>query len=358
MKKHLENKETSIIENIVFKKKTKKKFSKKKIRIGINGVGRIGRAVLKLAILDKDIEVIVVNCPRGIESLEYFLKYDSAYGKSNLKIKTNKNFINLNSQKIKVISQRNINKINWKKYNIDILIESTGVFRDKKSCDIHLKNGARKIILSSPAIGEGFFFYVRGLNDKKYKNQKLISNCSCTTNSIGCILNEINKKLKIKNCFFTTTHSLTGDQKLLDNFHNDFRRGRSAFSNIVPTSSGAYKSIEKLIPKLNEKIFGNAFRVPTICGSISDLTINIKKNITQEKLILFLKNLCNKNLKGIIDITNEKLVSNDILGNPNSGIIDLEFVKVIDKNFLKISIWYDNEFGFSNRLIEVIKKIK
>jgi len=329
----------------------------KKIRVAINGFGRIGRMIFKAGFNDPNIEFVVINDLATPESLRYILKYDSAQGHFPHKIKVENDNLIIGDKKVKIIAQKDINQLPWKELNIDVVAECTGIFTDAEQTKIHLTNGAKKVVISAPGKGECFYL-VRGVNDEKYNGEKIVSNGSCTTNSISAIINEIDKEYGVEKGMFSTVHSVTGDQRLLDITHNkDPRRGRAAAFNIIPTTTGAAKSVIKLIPHLENKFHGIAYRVPTITGSITDLNLELKKNISKEEINEFLKKLSLNSLQGIIEYSDEPLVSSDIISNPNSGIIDSLSTHVVNGNFLKLAVWYDNEWGFSNRMIEVIKLI-
>jgi len=329
----------------------------KKVRVAINGFGRIGRMIFKAGFDDPNIEFVAINDLSGAESLKYLLKYDSAQGNFPHEIKVEGENLVIGDKKIKVLAQRDIHSLPWAELKIDVVAECTGIFTDADQTKIHIAQGAKKVVISAPGKGECFYL-VRGVNDEEYNSQTIVSNGSCTTNSISAIMNEIDKKFGIEKGMFATIHSVTGDQRVLDIFHKgDPRRGRAATFNIIPTSTGAAKSVIKLIPHLGGKFHGIAYRVPTITGSITDLNLELKKNTSTDEINKFLKDLSLNSLQGIIEYSEDPLVSSDIVSNPHSGIIDSLSTKVIDNNSLKLAIWYDNEWGFSNRMIEVIKLI-
>lgn len=342
------------MEKIMTKNSNSKIASKKKIRVAINGFGRIGRMIFRAGFDDPELEFVIINDLTGPESARYFLQYDSAQRTFPHEVKVKGDCLVIGDKKIKVIAEKDINKLPWKEYDIDVVAECTGIFTDKEQVEIHLKNGAKKVLISAPGKGE-VAYIVRGVNDKEYKGEKIVSNGSCTTNSMTAVLNEIHKAYGIKKGMFSTVHSVTGDQRILDSNHKDFRRGRAASFNIIPTSTGAANAVVKMIPELKGKLHGIAYRVPTITGSITDLNIELKKKVTKEEINKFLKTTCSKKLKGIIEYSEEHLVSTDIIGNPHSGIVDSLCTQVVDGNLVKLAIWYDNEWGFSNRMIDVIK---
>ncbi len=329
---------------------------KKKIRVAINGFGRIGRMIFRAGFNDSQIDFAVINDPGGIENAKYYLKHDTAQGLFPHNIRIEEDFLIIGDKKIKVISEKDINKLAWNEYNIDVVAECTGVFVDSEQTQIHINNGAKKVVISAPGKGKCFYL-VRGVNDADYDGSNIVSNGSCTTNSMTAIVNEIEHKFGINKAMFATVHSMTGDQRIIDTGHKDKRRGRAGPFNIIPTTTGAAKSLVKLIPQLSGKVHGIAYRVPTITGSITDLNIELKKNTTKEEMNNFLKEICMNKLSGIVEYSEDELVSSDIIGNPHSGIIDALSTEIVDGNFLKLLIWYDNEWGFSNRMVEVIKLI-
>lgn len=330
--------------------------SKKKVKVAINGFGRIGRMILRAGFSDPKVEFVVINDLAGAEAAAYYLKHDSAHGTFNYDVKAEGDFLIIGSKKIKVIAERNIDKLPWAKYDVDVVAECTGIFTKVEDARVHLKQGAKKVLLSAPAKGDCFYF-LRGVNDATYSGEDMVSNGSCTTNSMAAIVNEVNKKFGIKKGMFATIHSVTGDQRILDAVHSKLRRGRAAPFNIVPTTTGAANAVVKLIPELKGKLHGIAYRVPTINGSVTDINLELEKNVTKEEMNEFLKYLSQSNLNGIVEYSEEELVSSDIIDNPHSGIVDALSTEVVDGNLVKLVVWYDNEWGFSNRMVEVMKVI-
>lgn len=329
----------------------------KKTRVAINGFGRIGRMIFRAGFEDPNIEFVAINDLGGPEAAKYLLKYDSAHQIFPYDIEIEGDFLVIGDKRIKVIEQRDINNLPWAELDIDIVAECTGVFTDAMQTKIHLDRGAKKVVISAPGKGECFYL-VRGVNDLDYNGSKIVSNGSCTTNSIAAIVNEINKKYGILKGMFSTVHSMTGDQRLLDSEHKkDPRRGRAAPFNIIPTTTGAAKSVIRLIPELEGKFHGIAYRVPTITGSVTDLNLELSRDITKEEINEFLESLSKNELNGILEFSKERLVSSDIIGNSHSGIIDGLSTEVVGGNLVKIVSWYDNEWGFSKRMVEVIKLI-
>lgn len=330
--------------------------SGKKVRVAINGFGRIGRMIFRAGINDPSIEFVAINDLGGPENARYFLKYDSAQGTLPYDVNVDGDFLVVGEKKVKVLSEKDIKSLPWEELGVDVVAECTGVFTDADQTSIHLENGAKKVVISAPGKGKCFYL-VRGVNDQDYDGTEIVSNGSCTTNSMSAVVNEIHKKFGIEKGMFCTVHSVTGDQRILDATHKKLRRGRAAPFNIVPTSTGAAKSVIKLIPELEGKLHGIAYRVPTITGSVTDLNLELKRDVSKEEVNSFLKELSLSSLQGIVEFSEEELVSSDIVGNPNSGIVDGLSTEITGGNLLKLVIWYDNEWGFSNRMIEVIKYI-
>jgi glyceraldehyde 3-phosphate dehydrogenase len=324
------------------------------INVAINGFGRIGRMVFRACDFKK-INIVGINDLSSTDNLAYLLKYDSAHKKFNMDIKYKKDALLINGKTIKVFSQREPSLIPWGKLNVDVVIESTGVFRTKESIMKHIQAGAKRVLLSAPP-KDNVKTIVMGVNDKDIKkNDVLLSNASCTTNCLAPIAKILEDNYGIKNAFMTTTHAYTADQRLVDSPHSDFRRGRSAAMNIIPTSTGATKSVAEVIPSLKDKMSGLALRVPVVTGSIVDFVALVNKRVDKEELkSVFIRNT-KGTMKGILEFSEDKIVSGDIIDNPASSIIDWEFCSV-SGNLIKIVSWYDNEWGYSNRMIDIVKK--
>ena len=329
------------------------------IKIGINGMGRIGRMVIRAIIEsnNKDISIKHINNRSNLETTCSLLKYDSIHGKLNTNINLNKNNLIINKNKISFSQESNLENIDWKKYNVDYVFECTGKFNSKEKLLDHIKNGAKKVIVSAPCKNADKTI-VFGVNENILeKSDQIISAASCTTNCLAPVANILNNNFKIEKGFMTTIHSFTSDQRILDNSHKDPRRARSASQSIVPTSTGASKAIGEIIPSLRGKLEGIAMRVPTPNVSLIELVFCTKNEITKEKInSSFLKASKSKNNK-VIDITEEKLVSVDFNHNSFSAIVDASLTCVVGKNMGKISAWYDNEWGFSNRMCDLVKYI-
>lgn len=331
------------------------------IRIVINGFGRIGRNILRSALqhtqYGKKFEIIAVNDLGNTEILAHLLKYDSIYGKFDGVVNVKNNGIEINGKLIKFFSQVNPLKLPWKKIDTDIVIESTGIFRTREGASKHLQAGAKKVVITAPA-KEPDLTIVLGVNEHLYEADKhnIISNASCTTNSLAPPVKVLNDKFGIEKAFMTTIHSYTGDQRILDFPHKDLRRARAAAVSIIPTTTGAAKAVSLVIPELKGKIDGMAVRVPTPDGSLTDLTCVLKKDAAKDDINSELKKASKGNLLGIMQYSEEPLVSVDIIGNPHSAIIDGLSTRVIAErgNLAKIFSWYDNEWGYSCRVVDLI----
>ena len=332
------------------------------IKIGINGLGRIGRMVIRSLIesKNKNIEIKHINNRANSETSCLLLKYDSVHGRFNANINFNEKNLIINKKKISFSQETELSKINWKKYGVDIVLECTGKYNSKEKSIQHIKNGAKKVIVSAPCKNADKTI-VYGVNHKSInKNDLIISAASCTTNCLAPIAYVINKEFKIEKGFMTTIHSYTADQRILDNSHKDPRRARSAGQSIVPTSTGASKTLGEIIPELKGKLEGLAMRVPTPNVSLVDLVFNTKNKLSIKKINKLFIKASKKELKNVLDTTNERLVSIDFNHNSNSAIVDLALTSVVGDNMGKISAWYDNEWGFASRmndLVEYIHKI-
>jgi len=329
------------------------------VKIGINGLGRIGRMVIRSIIENKfnNIEIKHINNRSNSEVSASLIKYDSVHGQFKSKISFDKNNIFIDGKKIMFSQENDINNINWKKNKVDIVLECTGKFNSKEKLLTHLKNGAKKVIVSAPCKNSDKTI-VYGVNEKTLKDDdKIISAASCTTNCLAPVVKVLNDRFEIEKGFMTTIHAFTSDQRILDNSHKDPRRARSAGLSIVPTSTGASKAIGEIIPSLKGKLEGVAMRVPTPNVSIIELVFCTKKNLNKNIINKEFKNYSKKNLKGILSITDEKLVSIDYNHSPFSAIVDSSLTNVIGEKMGKISAWYDNEWGFSCRMCNLVEYI-
>ena len=332
-----------------------------KTRIAINGFGRIGRTILRILLLsESDIEVVAINDLGDYETLAYLLKYDTVFGvlKEDVKVENEKLIVGDSIKDISLISERDPSLIPWKKLNVDIVIESTGVFSNKDSLKKHLDAGARKVILTVPPKDKIDATIVMGVNDQILdKNMKLISNASCTTNCLAPIAKVLDENFGIISGLMTTVHAYTNDQALADTTHNDFRRGRNATQNIIPTTTGAAKAVGMVLPNLNDKLDGLAMRVPVPDGSVVDLVAELEKDTTVKEVNSTMKIASETEMKGIIEYSSVPLVSSDIIGNPASSIIDSSSTQLLGGNFVRLLAWYDNEWGYSNRIVDLVEHI-
>ena len=330
-----------------------------KIKVGINGMGRIGRMIVRSIVENNysNFEIKHINNRTNTETCSNLLKYDSIHGKFNAEVKFDQNGLIVNKNKITFSQETDINKINWKKFGVDYVFECTGKFNSKDKLMPHLKNGAKKVIVSAPCKNADKTI-VFGVNEKEIKEKdRIISAASCTTNCLAPIAYVLNENFGIDKGFMTTIHSFTSDQRILDNSHKDPRRARSASQSIVPTSTGASKTIGEIIPSLKGKLEGVAMRVPTPNVSLIELVFCSNKEVNIETINSAFKKFIKNQNKKIIEISEEKLVSIDFNHNSASSIIDTSLTNVVGKNMGKISAWYDNEWGFSNRLCDIAEFI-
>jgi len=325
------------------------------IRVGVNGFGRIGRVFFRAAMAAPEIQVVGVNDLANAKTLAHLLKYDSILGNLPDEVKAVGDEIHVAGRKIKVLALRDPGQLPWKALNVDYVIESTGLFTEAEKAKAHLTAGAKKVIISAPAKGEDLTI-VLGVNQDKYdaKNHTVVSNASCTTNCLAPVAKVLHDTFGIVKGQMTTVHSYTNDQKILDLPHSDLRRARAASVSMIPTSTGAAKAIYLAIPELKGKLDGVAIRVPTPNVSLVDLTVELAKSATAEEINGALKKAAAGPMKGILDVTDEQLVSIDFRGNPHSSIVDASLTKVVDGNLAKVFSWYDNEWGFSNRVKDLL----
>ena len=328
-------------------------------KIGINGFGRIGRNVFKAIMkYHKSLEVVAINDHSGVETKSHLLKYDSIYGIYESHISYDDENLIVDGKKIKWSSHSSPNEIDWKSSGVDIVIESSGRFRSAKDTIGHINGGAKKVIISSPAKNDDITM-VLGVNESEYdkENHQIISNASCTTNCVAPMVKVLNDNFGFESGFMSTIHSTTNDQSILDRGHKDLRRARAAGMNIIPTTTGAAKSVGEIIPELKGKINGLAFRVPTLYVSSVDLVCNLKSKVTKDEINKAFRDASNSNLKKILEITDEPLVSVDFKQNPASCIIDSLSTEVIGENLVKVIGWYDNEWGYSCRTADMVEYI-
>lgn len=327
-----------------------------KTRVAINGFGRIGRSAFKVAFERSDLEIVAINDLADTKTLAYLLKHDSNYGTYHYDVAAGEGEIIVNGHKIKVTSEKDPAALPWGELNIDVVIESTGRFTKKEDAELHLKAGAKRVVISGPTKSESVDTIVLGANEEKLENAtEVISNASCTTNSVAAVMAILDEAFGIEKAMLTTVHSYTASQVLQDAPAKDLREGRNAAENIVPTTTGAAIAVTLTVPQLQNKFDGMSVRVPTPVVSLSDVTILFKRNVTAEEINETLKKASKEPYyQGILDYTEEPLVSSDFIGNSHSGIVDGLLTKVVAGNLAKVVVWYDNEWGYSNRLIELV----
>jgi glyceraldehyde 3-phosphate dehydrogenase len=328
------------------------------VRVGINGFGRIGRNIMRAALGAKDIDFVAVNDLTSAKTLAHLLKYDSILGNLDAAVKPTADGIAVDQDEFKVLSLKDPAQLPWKDLGVDVVFESTGIFTARDGAAKHLAAGAKKVIVTAPAKGPDVTV-VMGVNDEKYDPAKhqIISNASCTTNCLAPLAKVIHQKFGIKKGWMTTIHSYTNDQNLLDLPHKDMRRARAAAMSMIPTTTGAASAIGEVIPELKGKLDGFAMRVPTPNVSIVDLNAILDKKATGEEVNAALREAASGPLKGILAVSDDELVSIDFRGNPNSSIVDAPYTKVMDGDFLKVLSWYDNEWGYATRCVDLLRKI-
>lgn len=325
------------------------------IKIAINGFGRIGRNALKIALMRRDLEVVAINDLTDTKTLAFLLKHDSSYGTYSREVTFDDQNIIVDGKKIRVFSEKDPANLAWGELGVDVVIESTGFFTDPEKAKAHLTAGARKVVISAPAKGEGAKTIVLGVNEGEVtKEDKILSNASCTTNCIAPIMKVLEDNFGVKKAMMTTVHSYTGSQRLLDAPAKDLREARSAAENIVPTTTGASKAAALTIPSLKGKFNGLSVRVPTPVVSLADITAVLSRPTTKEELTQLFEKVANEPFyEGILGVSHEELVSSDYRGDSHSCIVDLPLIDVVDGDLIKIVAWYDNEWGYSNRLVEL-----
>ncbi len=328
------------------------------IKVAINGFGRIGRLAYKAMFHDSDLDVVAINDLTDAKTLAHLLKYDSVHGRFPVPVAADGDVLVVGDKRIKVYAEKDPSKLPWSELGVDIVLESTGVFRTREKMSLHLQAGAKKVVLSAPAKDELDNTIVLGVNDDTLKPEhKLVSNASCTTNCLAPVAKVLHDTFGIRRGWMTTIHAYTNDQRLLDLPHSDLRRARAAAQNIVPTTTGAAKAVGLVIPELKGKLDGIAVRVPVADGSLVDLVAELDKSVTAEDVNRAMKDAAEGRLKGILEYCEDPVVSTDIVGNPHSSIFDALSTKIIDGNFVKVISWYDNEWGYSNRVVDLLKKM-
>lgn len=329
-------------------------------RVAINGFGRIGRATFKAALDRKaQFKIVAINDLTTPENLAYLLKYDSVYGVYDREISHTEKAIVVDGVEYPILAEKDPSKLPWKQMKVDTVIESTGLFESYEASKLHLDAGARRVVISAPTKSEEIQTFVRGVNEDKYKDQAIISNASCTTNCLAPAMQVLNDAFGIQKSIMTTIHAYTATQKLVDGPDaKDFRRGRAAAMNMSPSTTGAAVATTKVIPGLKGKFDGISIRVPVACGSISDITMLLKENVTVEQVNDAYKKAAKHPLyKGVLTVTEEDIVSSDIIKNAYSSIVDLGSTRVVDGNLVKVLSWYDNEWGYSCRLVEMVERV-
>jgi len=328
-----------------------------KIKVGINGLGRIGRTLFRILLNHPDIEVVAINDLADVRTLSHLVKYDSIHGVLPDKVTYKQDAIQVGDRLFPLTQSSTLEELNWKKYDVDVVIESTGKFKTSAELELHLKNGAKKVILSVPPSDDKIKMVVLGVNEHILDGtEKIISNASCTTNNAAPMIKVMNDLCGIEQAYITTVHSYTTDQSLHDQPHRDLRRSRAAGQSIVPTTTGAAKALTSIFPELSSSIGGCGIRVPVPDGSLTDITLNVKTETSIEAINSAFKNASETHLKGILDYTEDPIVSIDIIDTPYSCTFDAQMTSVIGK-MVKIIGWYDNEYGYSNRLIDLIQHI-
>jgi len=327
-----------------------------KTKIAINGFGRIGRNAFKIAFARDDLEIVAINDLTDTKTLAYLLKHDSNYGTYDQEVGHDDTNVIVNGHKVKVLAEKDPSLLPWKEMEVDVVIESTGRFTDKEGAGAHIKAGAKRVVISGPTKSDGVDTIVLGANDDKLEGStEIISNASCTTNSLGAVMAILESEFGVEKSLLTTVHSYTASQVLQDAPAKDLREGRNAAENIVPTTTGAAIAVTLTLPQLKDKFDGLSIRVPTPVVSLSDVTALLKRNTTVEEINDCFKKAAKEPFyQGILGVSEEPLVSSDYIGNSHSGTVDLLLTKVVAGNLVKVMVWYDNEWGYSNRLVEVV----
>ncbi len=328
------------------------------VKVGINGFGRIGRAAFRIMQERGGFEVVAINDLTDAKTLAHLLKYDSVHGKFNGTVEAKDTSIVVNGKEIEILSIKNPAELPWGKEGVQVVIESTGVFRSREKIALHLEAGAKKVLLTVPPKDAIDNMIVLGVNDDQLKPEdKIVSNASCTTNCLAPMVKVLNDNFGLKYGLMTTVHAYTNDQSILDLPHSDLRRARAAAESIIPTTTGAAAAVGKIIPELNGKLNGMAMRVPVKDGSVVDFVAELGKEVTAEEINAAMKKAAEGELKGIMEYSEEPLVSVDIIGNPHSCVFDALSTMTIDKSMVKIVGWYDNEWGYSNRVVDLVARL-
>ncbi|MBI3957129.1 MAG: type I glyceraldehyde-3-phosphate dehydrogenase [Candidatus Kerfeldbacteria bacterium] len=339
-----------------------KRQSAQPLRVAINGFGRVGRAAFKIAFERRNVQIVAINDLTDTHSLAHLLKYDTVYGQYAREVKATKNALVIEGAKVPVLVEKDPAALPWKKLKVDVVLECTGRFVKDGAARAHVQAGAKRVVVSAPTTGGNVATYLIGVNESKYAGDDVVSNASCTTNCVGPVTRVMVEKFGVKRAAMTTVHSYTAEQNLVDGpppaLHRDLRRARAAAQNIVPTTSGAAVSTTEVIPELRGAFDGFALRVPTVCVSISDFTFLIKGKTTAADVNRAFQRAANHpSYQGVLDATDQPLVSSDFIGNPHSAIVDLSLTRVIGGDLVKVVAWYDNEWGYANRLVEMAEMV-
>ena len=336
------------------------------MRVAINGFGRIGRQVLRIGLAYPDLEFVAINDLTDPKTLAHLFKYDSVYRRFGGEVSSDDKNISVDSKKISIMAEKDPSKLPWKDLGIDVVVESTGLFTSMLGGQKHIKAGAKKVIISAPCkcepdetgkMCDPVKTIVKGVNEHTYDKAKdhVISNASCTTNCLAPMVKVLNDNFGVEKGFMTTVHAYTNDQRILDFPHKDLRRARSAAINIIPTTTGAAETVAEVIPELKGRLTGLALRVPVPCGSITDFVCMLKKQTNAKEINWLFKQVSQYHLRGILEYTNDPIVSSDVIGNPHSTIFDAKCTMMLGDNFAKVVGWYDNQWGYSNRLVDVLR---
>lgn len=331
------------------------------MKIAINGFGRIGRSIYRIICQNPNspYQIVAVNDLSPVDSRAYLLKYDSVMRTLNMDVNLKDDTLTVGKQKTKLLTVKELDKLPWKDLGVDVVIEATGAFLERAKLELHLKAGAQKVLLTVPPKDEVDALVAFGINDHTIKPEhKIISNASCTTNCLAPIAKILSDSFGIEKGLMTTVHSYTNDQNLVDSHHKDPRRGRAAAENIIPTTTGAAKILGKIIPELKGKVDGIAMRVPTVDGSIVDFTALLSKKTTVEEVNAAVKAAANGSMSNIVSYCEDPIVSSDIIGNPKSSVFDAGYTKMLGDNFVKVLSWYDNEYGYSSRIVDLLSRLK
>ncbi|HOJ34399.1 MAG TPA: type I glyceraldehyde-3-phosphate dehydrogenase [Candidatus Hydrogenedentes bacterium] len=328
-------------------------------KIGINGFGRIGRNVFRILVKDPEFEVVAINDITDAKTLAHLLKYDTVFGRFEGEVSSTEDSIVVNGKTVKVLAKKDPSELPWKDLGVELVLESTGKFTTKADCTKHIQAGAKKVLLSVPPKDAIDAVIVVGVNDDTLKPTDLIvSNASCTTNCLAPVAKVLHQEFGIKRGLMTTIHAYTNDQRVIDAPHKDLRRARAAAAAIIPTTTGAAKAVGEVLPSLKGKLHGIAMRVPVIDGSVVDLVAELDKTVTKEQINAAIKAAAEGSLKGILQYTEDPIVSCDVIGNPHSSVFDAQSTMVLGDNFIKVVSWYDNEWGYSNRCVDLFKKMR